>query len=136
MTAKDSPHHDDRREDAQDEARRARESWEQQQLRELGLVGIEEDASTFCLHCRRETLAQLARAQARGSVLFELVRREGLSPLPLHDPGSAGEGDHTAGYRRDLWEIAMHRRRALWISLAGLAIGALVLWVALVLLRR
>ncbi|WP_437893259.1 hypothetical protein [Sorangium sp. So ce124] len=136
MTAKDSPHHDDRREDAHNEARRARESWEQQQLRELGLVGIEEDASTFCLHCRREMLAQLARAQARGSVLFELVRREGLSPLPLHDPRSAVEGGHTAGYRRDLWKIATYRRRALWISLAGLSIGALVLWVALVLLRR
>ncbi|WP_437707767.1 hypothetical protein WMF45_28285 [Sorangium sp. So ce448] len=136
MSAKDSPHHDDRREDAHNEARRAREIWEQQRLRELDLVGIEEDASTFCLHCRRELLGQLARAQARGSVLFELVRREGLSPLPLHDPRSAAEGGHTPGYRRDLRETAMHKRRALWIPLACLALGALVLWVAFVLLRR
>ena len=36
MSAKDSPHRDDGRENAHNEGRRARESWEQQRLRELG----------------------------------------------------------------------------------------------------
>ncbi|WP_437274785.1 hypothetical protein WME90_26420 [Sorangium sp. So ce375] len=136
MSAKDSPHRDDGRENAHNEGRQARESWEQQRLRELGLVGIEEDASTFCLHCRREVLEQLARAQARGSLLFDIVRREGLSPLPLHDTRSEAEGVRTPERQRALWELTLHRRRPLWLTLAGLTIGALVLWAALALLKR
>lgn len=138
MSAKDSPHHHDRPEDDSHEARQARESWEQQKLRELGLDGIEEDASTFCLHCRREMLERLARAQARGSVLFDMVRRHGLSPLPPSRvrPRAGGCVGFLSELACDLGAVAPCGRRAFWIVLAGLAIGALALWAALANLRQ
>ncbi|XXX72697.1 hypothetical protein WMF30_34115 [Sorangium sp. So ce134] len=133
MSAKESPHHHDRPANESHEGRQARESWEEEKLRELGLDGIEEDASTFCLHCRREMLERLARAQARGSVLFDMVRRHGLSPLPPR--GVQPRGGGCAGFLSELacalGAIAPCGRRAVWIVLAGLAIGALALWAAL-----
>lgn len=134
MSAKDSPHHHDRPADDSHEARQARESWEQQQLRELGLDGTEEDASAFCLHCRREMLERLARAQARGSVLFDMVRRHGLSPLPPR--GVRPRAGGCVGFLSKLGAIAPRGRRAAWIVLACLAIGALTLWAALASLRH
>ncbi|WP_437806706.1 hypothetical protein [Sorangium sp. So ce1078] len=133
MNAKDSPHHHDRPANDPHEAGQASESWERQKLRELGLDGIEEDASTFCFHCRRDMLDRLARAQARGSVLFDMVRRHGLSPLPPR--GVRPRGGGCAGFLSelacDLGAIAPRGRRALWIVFAGLATGALALWAAL-----
>ncbi|WP_437933996.1 hypothetical protein [Sorangium sp. So ce341] len=138
MSAKDSPHHHDRPTDDSDEARQARESWEQQKLRELGLDGIEEDASAFCPHCRREMLERLARAQERGSVLFDMVRRHGLSPLPPR--GGRSRAGRCLGFfselASELRALAPRGRRAPWLVLASLAIGALALWAALASLRR
>ncbi|MGK3992581.1 hypothetical protein [Sorangium sp. So ce1024] len=137
MSSKGSPHHHDHRAGDSHEARQTRESWEQQKLRELGLADVGADASTFCLHCRREMLERLARAQARGSVLFDMVRREGLSPLP---PRGVEAGDEAlidgapellqgpeAGLRRG--------RRAVALVLVAAALGALMLWAALAHLR-
>ncbi|WP_434041259.1 MULTISPECIES: hypothetical protein [Sorangium] len=133
MSAKDSPHHHGRRADDLREARQARESWEQQKLREFGLDDVEGDASMFCLHCRREMLERLARAQARGSVLFDMVRHQGLSPLPPREVGPEAEG--LAGRAPELFHgpgaMLPRRRLASWLVLAAVAIGALVLWAAL-----
>ncbi|XYH93421.1 hypothetical protein ACMHYB_36970 [Sorangium sp. So ce1128] len=141
MSAKDSPHHHGRRADGLHEARQARESWEQQKLRELGLDDIEGDASMFCLHCRREMLERLARAQARGSVLFDVVRRHGLSPLPPQGAplGAEGPVGRAPGLPRDRRPSALRSRRALRLVLAAVAAlvsGALLLWAALAHLGR
>ncbi|WP_438013999.1 hypothetical protein WMF18_24095 [Sorangium sp. So ce315] len=137
MSAKGSPHHHDHRAGDLHEARHARESWEQQKLREFGLEGVRGDASMFCLHCRREMLERLARAQERGSVLFDVVRRQGLSPLPPRGVELGAEGlvdgapDLLQGAGADL----RRGRRALALVLAGAALGALILWAALAHLR-
>ncbi|WP_437954545.1 hypothetical protein WME76_23495 [Sorangium sp. So ce119] len=137
MSAKDSPHHHGRRADDLREARQARESWEQQKLRELGLDDVEVDASMFCLHCRREMLERLARAQARGSVLFDMVRTHGLSPLPPRDVAPEAEGlvGRTPELLPGAGAMLSRRRRASWLVLAAVAIGALMLWAALASLR-
>ncbi|KYF75059.1 hypothetical protein BE11_24065 [Sorangium cellulosum] len=135
MSAKDSPHHHGRRADDLREARQARESWEQQKLREFGLDDVEGDASMFCLHCRREMLERLARAQARGSVLFDMVRFHGLSPLPPRDVEPEGLVGRTPELLQGAGAMLSRRRRASWLILAAVAIGALVLWAALATLR-
>ncbi|XXT15262.1 hypothetical protein WME94_33930 [Sorangium sp. So ce429] len=139
MSAKDSPHHHGRRADGSHETRQARESWEQQKLRELGLDDIDGDASLFCFHCRREMLERLARAQERGSVLFDMVRRHGLSPLPPQGAPLDAEGPVAPGLPLGRWPSAPRGRRAVWLVLAAVAAlvsGALVLWAALVHLSR
>ncbi|WP_437923561.1 hypothetical protein WMF37_31640 [Sorangium sp. So ce291] len=141
MSAKDSPHHHGRRADGSHEARQARESWEQQKLRELGLDDIDGDASMFCFHCRREMLERLARAQERGSVLFDMVRRHGLSPLPPQGAPLDAEGPvgRAPGLPLGRWPSAPRRRRAARLVLAAVAAlvsGALVLWAALAHLSR
>ncbi|WP_437284464.1 hypothetical protein [Sorangium sp. So ce406] len=135
MSAKDSPHHHGRRADDLREARQARESWEQQKLREFGLDDGEGDASMFCLHCRREMLERLARAQARGSVLFDMVRLHGLSPLPPRDVEPEGLVGRTPELLPGAGAMLSRRRRASWLVLAAVAIGALMLWAALAILR-
>ncbi|WP_437618491.1 hypothetical protein [Sorangium sp. So ce1151] len=140
MSAKDNPHHHGRRADGSHEARQARESWEQQKLRELDLDDIDGDASMFCLHCRREMLERLARAQERGSVLFDMVRRHGLSPLPPQGAPLDAEGPGRApGLPLGRWPSALRGRRAVRLVLAAVAAlvsGALVLWAALAHLSR
>ncbi|WP_437661510.1 hypothetical protein [Sorangium sp. So ce1182] len=140
MSAKDNPHHHGRRADGSHEARQARESWEQQKLRELDLDDIDGDASMFCLHCRREMLERLARAQERGSVLFDMVRRHGLSPLPPQGAPLDAEGPGRApGFPLGRWPSAPRSRRAVRLVLAAVAAlvsGALVLWAALAHLSR
>ncbi|WP_438003582.1 hypothetical protein WME89_32525 [Sorangium sp. So ce321] len=140
MSAKDNPHHHGRRADGSHEARQARESWEQQKLRELDLDDIDGDASMFCLHCRREMLERLARAQERGSVLFDMVRRHGLSPLPPQGAPLDAEGAGRApGLPLGRWPSAPRSRRAVRLVLAAVAAlvtGALVLWAALAHLSR
>lgn len=137
MSAKGSPHHHGHRAGDLHESRQARESWEQQKLRELGLDDVGGDASMFCLHCRREMLERLARAQERGSVLFDVVRRQGLSPLPPRgaEPGAEGLVEGAPELLQGAGLSLRRGRRALALVLAGAALGALILWAALAHLR-
>ncbi|AUX24202.1 hypothetical protein SOCEGT47_047390 [Sorangium cellulosum] len=138
MSTKDSPHHhpDQRVEDLR-EGPQAREAWEQEKLRELGIEEAETDGPIHCPECRREMLERLAKAQARGSMLFQIVRQQGLSPLPLHgiQPGAEGPVASAPALPARPRLAGRLGPRARRVVLVGAAIVALTLWAALTHLR-
>ncbi|WP_437730311.1 hypothetical protein [Sorangium sp. So ce1335] len=90
----------------------------------------------FCLHCRREMLERLARAQTRGSVLFDVVRRHGLSPLPPRGAEAEGVVDPAPELVEDPAARLRRGRRAVrLVLLVVVALGALTLWAALAAVR-
>ncbi|WP_437669608.1 hypothetical protein [Sorangium sp. So ce131] len=130
MNTKDTPPPSDPGRPGAHEGRSEREIWEHQRLQEFGLNERAGEASTFCLDCRREMLDRLARAQARGSALFQVVRREGLSSLP---PGHLAPEDellfeYKSWLQSRLTRLRSRRTRRL---VAAAAFVLLMLWTAL-----
>ncbi|AUX44791.1 uncharacterized protein SOCE26_062590 [Sorangium cellulosum] len=130
MNTKDTPPLPDPGRPGAHEGLSERELWEHQRLQEFGLDERAGDVLTFCPHCRREMLDRLARAQARGSALFQVVRREGLSPL---SPGPMTPEDELL-FEYKSWLQARHTRlqsRRTRRLVAAAAFVLLMLWTAL-----
>lgn len=129
MSTKDTPPPPPaRRASVPQEGPRAREAWEHEKLREFGLDQSDPKEPIYCPECHREMLERLAKAQARGSVLFQIIRQHGLSPLPLHalQPGAGDLAASAPAPRLAGWRSL----RAVGAVLVGAAIAAMAFWAA------